>query len=61
VDRWDLKLALFTLDDATEEVEWESNDVGVTSALEALNNTMGVLRDVITPARRVPRDLVVGV
>jgi hypothetical protein len=54
-------LALFTLDDAAEEVEWESNDVGVTSALEALNNTMGVLRDVITLAGRVSRDLVVGV
>jgi hypothetical protein len=48
-DRWDLTSILFTLDDATE-MEQESIDVGVASALEALNNAVGVLRDVVTPA-----------
>jgi hypothetical protein len=55
-DRQDPTSTLFTLDDAAEEMEWESIDVGVTSVLEALNNTMGVLCDIVTPAVRVPRD-----
>jgi hypothetical protein len=40
-------LMLFTLDDAAEDMERESINVGVSSAFEALNNAMGVLRDVI--------------
>jgi hypothetical protein len=50
VARRDLTSTLFTLDDDAEEMERESIDVGVASAFEALNNTMGVLRDVFTPA-----------
>jgi hypothetical protein len=55
-DRQDPTSTLFTLDDAAEEMEWESIDVGVTSVLEALDNMMGVLCDIVTLAGRVPRD-----
>jgi hypothetical protein len=55
VDWWDPTSILFTLDDATE-MEQESIDVGVASALVALNNTAGVLRDVVTPASWVLHD-----
>jgi hypothetical protein len=54
-DQWDPTSILFTLDDATK-MDQESIDVGVTSALEALNNAVGMLRDVITPASWVLRD-----
>ena len=41
---------LFTLDDATESMEWESLDVGITFVLEALDHTTGALRDVVAPS-----------
>ena len=40
---------LFTLDDATESMERESLDVGITSMLEALDHARGALRDVVVP------------
>jgi hypothetical protein len=56
VDRRNLTSALFTLDGAVEDMEWESINIGVSSAFEALNNTKGVPRDVVTPAGHVPCD-----
>ena len=41
---------LFTLDDAVESMEWESLDVGIASVLEALDNAMGALRDIVVPS-----------
>lgn len=55
-DRRDPTSTLFTLDDGTEEIERENIDMGVMSELVALNNAMGMLRDVITPTGQVPRD-----
>ena len=43
---------LFILDDAAESQEQESLDIGVGFALEAINNAMGVLRDVIIPSTK---------
>ena len=40
---------LFTLDDATESMEQESLDVGITSMLKALDHARGTLHDVIVP------------
>ena len=40
---------LFTLDDATESMEWESLDVGIESVLEALDHARGALCDVVIP------------
>jgi hypothetical protein len=34
-------------------MEWESLDLGITIVLEALDNTMGTLHDVIIPSSRV--------
>ena len=55
--RWmnplDAASTLFTLDDATKSMEWESPDVGITSMLEALNHAMGALCDVVIPSGRV--------
>jgi hypothetical protein len=44
------------LNDAIEEMERENINVGVASAFGALNNAMGILCDVVTPASQVPRD-----
>ena len=44
---------LFTLYDATECMERESLDVGITSVLEALNHATGALCDVVIPFGRV--------
>ena len=41
---------LFTLDAAVESMEWESLDVGIASMLEALDNALGALRDVVVPS-----------
>ena len=45
--RWvsprDLSSELFTLDDATEGMERESLNEGITAALEALNQARGIL------------------
>ena len=40
-------LTLFTLDDATESMEWESLNVGIAFVLKALDHAMGTLRDVV--------------
>lgn len=55
-DQWDPSSTLFTLDTAAEETDRDNIDVGVTSTFEALNNTAGVLCDVITSAGRVQCD-----
>ena len=47
---------LFTLDDATESMECESLDVGITSMLEALDHAMGALRDIVVPSGQVLLD-----
>ena len=47
---------LFTLDNATESMERESLDVGITSVLEALDHTMGALRDIVVPSGQVLLD-----
>lgn len=49
VNPWDLSSKLFTLDDATEGMEWESLNEGITAMLEALNQARGALRDIIVP------------
>ena len=41
---------LFTLDDNTESMKWESLDVGVASVLEALDHARGALHDVVIPS-----------
>ena len=53
VSPWDPSSELFTLDDATEGMERESLNEGITAALEALNRARGTLRDVIVPIGRV--------
>ena len=40
---------LFTLDDAAENMERESLDVGIVSMLKALDHAMGALHDVVVP------------
>ena len=50
---WDPTSTLFTLDDATESMERESLDEGITAMLEALNHAGGALREVIVPTGRV--------
>ena len=44
---------LFSLDDASESMEWESLDIGFSAMMDALNQARGVLRDVIIPTGRV--------
>ena len=55
--RWtnleDSTLTRFTLDDATESMERESLNVGVTSVLEALDHAQGALAYVVVPVGRV--------
>lgn len=50
MDRRDPTSTLFTLNDTAEDMEGESIDIGVSSTLKALDNAMGVLRDIVTPA-----------
>ena len=40
---------LFTFNDATESMEWESLNVGVASVLKALDHARGALRNVVIP------------
>ena len=49
-DPQDPTLALFTLDEAVESMEFESLDVGIVSMLEALNHAMGALRNIVVPS-----------
>ena len=44
---------LFTLDDATNSIERESLDVGITSVLKALDHAMGALCNVIVPSGQI--------
>ena len=49
----DLSSELFTLDDAAEDMEWESLNEGIMATLEALNQSRGTLQDVIIPTGQV--------
>jgi hypothetical protein len=60
VDQQNLTSTLFTLDDAAEDMQWKSINIRVSSAFEALNNAMGMLRDVITSAGQVHVILLLG-
>ena len=53
MDPQDPASTLFTLDDATERMDRESLDIGITSVREALDHAMGALRDVVVPSDRV--------
>ena len=44
---------LFSLDDATESIERESLDEGISAMMDVLNQARGVLRDVIVPTGQV--------
>ena len=44
---------LFSLDDATESIEWESLNERISAMLEVLNQARGILRDIIVPTGRV--------
>ena len=44
---------LFTLDDATESMEWESLNMGIAPVLEALDHARGALCDVVVPSDQV--------
>ena len=46
MDPQDPTSMLFSLDDATESIERESLNEGISAMLEALNQARGVLRDV---------------
>ena len=46
IDPHDPTTTLFSLDDATESIERESLNEGISAMLEALNQARGVLRDV---------------
>ena len=53
MDPQDPTLILFSLDDATESIERESLDEGISSMMDVLNQARGVLRDVVTPTGQV--------
>ena len=53
MDPQDPTSILFSLDDATESIERESLNEGISAMLEALNQARGVLRDVVVPTGRV--------
>ena len=49
MDPQDSTSILFSLDDATESIEQESLNEGISAMMEVLNQARGVLRDVIVP------------
>ena len=53
IDPQDPTSTLFLLDDATESIEWESLNEGISAMLEALDQARGDLRDVVVPTCRV--------
>jgi len=53
MDRQDPTSILFSLGDATESIERESLNEGISAMLEALNQARGALRDVVIPTGRV--------
>ena len=44
---------LFSLDDATESLEQESLNKGISTMMEVLNQARGILREVIIPTGQV--------
>ena len=53
MDLQDPTSVLFSLHDATESIEQESLNEGISAMLEALNQARSVLRDIIIPTGRV--------
>ena len=53
MDPQDPTSILFSLDDATESIERESLNEGISAMLEALNQARGALRDVVVPTGQV--------
>jgi len=53
MDLQDPTSILFSLNDATESLEWESLNEGISAMLESLNQDRGALCDVIIPTDRV--------
>ena len=53
MDPLDPTLILFSLDDATESIERESLNEGISAMMDVLNQTRSILRDVIIPTGRV--------
>ena len=49
----DPALVLFSLDDATENLEWENLDVGFSAVMGALREASGALREIVVPSSRV--------
>ena len=49
IDLQDPTSTLYSLDDATESIEWDSLNEGISAMLEALNQARGTLHDVIIP------------
>jgi len=53
MDPQDPTSILFSLDDATESIERESLDGGISAMMDVLNLARRVLRDIIIPTGRV--------
>ena len=49
MDPQDPTSILFLLDDATESIERESLNEGISTKMEVLNQARGILRDVVVP------------
>ena len=49
----DPTLALFSLDDHSESMEWEGLDIGILTMLEALDQARGALREIVIPTTQV--------
>jgi len=49
MDPQDPTSILFSLNDATESIERESLNQGITTMMEVLNQARGVLRNIIIP------------
>ena len=53
MDPQDPTSILFSLDDATESIERESLNEGISAMMEVLNQARGILCDIIVPTGRV--------
>ena len=53
MDPQDPTSILFSLDDASESIERESLNKGISAMLEVLNEARGILHDVVVPTGRV--------
>ena len=49
MDPQDPTSILFSLDDSTKSIEWESLNEGISAMMEVLNQDRGILCDVIVP------------